>query len=96
MPLKNSRYRECGISYEARRATREFCGAACRRAFNNRRMLRGADLYDLFMALRFDRENAKRSGAWSLMRRMAAHFKAEDDRARASIVGRHAPGARPQ
>ncbi|MGD0024504.1 MAG: transcriptional regulator [Xanthobacteraceae bacterium] len=90
MPLRTGHCRECGASYEAGRATREFCGMACRRAFSNRRMLRGADMYDLLMQLRFDRERAKRSGAWSLLCRMAAAFKAEDDRERAG----HASPAR--
>ena len=31
----------------------EFCGSACRMAFNNRRKARGAELYDLFMVHRF-------------------------------------------
>jgi hypothetical protein len=73
--------RECGHDFAARRATAEFCGEACRRAFHNRKAIRGAQLYDLFMALRYDRTRAAASGAFSLLCRMAAAFKAEDDRA---------------
>jgi hypothetical protein len=74
--------RECGASFEAHRLTAEFCGSKCRSSFHNRRSRRGADLFDLFMCLRFDRSVGEESGAWSLMCRMAASFKAEDDRDR--------------
>ena len=47
-------------------------------------MLGGAAFYDLVMASRFDRDAAKAAGAWSLLCRMAAAFKAEDDAERAS------------
>jgi hypothetical protein len=79
---KKGTCRECGTVYQAQRTTREFCCTACRRTFHNRRALQGADFYDLFMAIRFDRDNAKKAGAWSLMCRMAASFKATDDRER--------------
>jgi hypothetical protein len=80
--LKQKSCRECGASYAAQRATREFCCTACRRAFSNRRMLRGANFYDLIMAMRFDRAAAADEGAWTLLCKMAAAFKAEDDRQR--------------
>lgn len=41
-------------------------------------MSRGADLYDCFMALRYDREAAKDAGLWALMCRMAQSFHDED------------------
>lgn len=69
--------RECG---EQVCGSREFCTGKCRATFHNRRKQRGAELYDLFMATRFDREDAQEQGAWSLLCRMAAKFKAEDDR----------------
>jgi hypothetical protein len=77
--VKPGTCRECGTAYIARRATRAFCCAACRRAFNHRRLLRGADFYDLFMAMRCDRGNAADEGAWTLLCKMAAAFKSEDD-----------------
>lgn len=55
-----------------------FCCAPHRHAWNNRRKSRGADLIDLFMALRYDRAEAKEHQAWSLMCRMASNWRAED------------------
>lgn len=56
----------------------EFCASACRMAFNNRRAKRGAELYDLFMALRHDRAVATAFKVWRLLNRLAAGFRAED------------------
>jgi len=36
--------------------TAKFCGTKCRKAFNNRRMSRGAIIYDLAMIYRKDRK----------------------------------------
>lgn len=47
--------KECGASFKASRTTQEFCTPACRKVFNNRRAVRGAELYDLVMTWRFDR-----------------------------------------
>jgi hypothetical protein len=80
--LRPGKCRECGEVYLGRRATRTFCSADCRRAFNHRRMLRGADFYDLVMVMRIERDKAAEEGAWSLLCRMAAAFKLEDDRER--------------
>ncbi len=66
----------------AQRATREFCRSACRKAFQNRVALRGVDLFHLFMSMRFDRANAEAEGVWSLMCRLAASYKEQDDRDR--------------
>jgi predicted nucleic acid-binding Zn ribbon protein len=73
---------ECGkpigpsVRYE-----KKFCAHACGTVYNNRRKQRGAELYDIFMAMRFDRANAKDKGAWAVMCRMASQWKAEDDAA---------------
>jgi hypothetical protein len=80
--VKPGTCRECGTAFIGRRATRAFCCAACRRTFNHRRLLRGADFYDLFMAMRFEREIAADEGAWTLLCKMAAAFKSEDDHER--------------
>lgn len=74
---------ECGSRYQAKRAPGVFCCTAHRRNFNNRRQARGAELYDLFMACRFEREAAEQAGAWNFMCRMAADYKASDDASRA-------------
>jgi predicted nucleic acid-binding Zn ribbon protein len=71
--------RECSAGFESGRSAREFCSDRCRRIFHNRKTARGAQLYDLVMALRYDRKRAATSRAFSLLCRMAAAFKAEDD-----------------
>lgn len=71
--------RECGKPLDPdRKANTEFCATECRIAWRNRRMSRGADLYDAFMAMRFDREAAKDKGLWALMCRMASAWNEED------------------
>ena len=72
--------RECGAPLKAQRNGAEFCSAACRTAFHNRRARRGADFYDVVMCWRFDRAGATAAGAMTLLSRMAAAFKADDDR----------------
>lgn len=74
--------RECGNYFEARRVAADFCSTKCRCRFHNRATARGADLFHLFMAARFDRAEAEQAGVWSLMCRMAAAYKSEDDRDR--------------
>lgn len=71
--------RECGKPLDtSRKGNTEFCNTACRISWRNRRMSRGADLYDAFMALRFDRADAKDKGLWALMCRMASAWNEED------------------
>jgi hypothetical protein len=73
---------ECGASLRPSGHggnVRDFCCHACGVKFNNRRRTRGAELYDLFMAQRYSREEAESEGAWNLMCRMAQSFKAQDD-----------------
>jgi hypothetical protein len=70
--------RECNARFTAQRATKEFCCTSHRQTFNNRKMIRGAAIYDLAMEWRADR-NAKL--AFSLLCRMLSDFREEDDRA---------------
>lgn len=69
---------ECGRPFSASVSGAEFCGPVCRMVFNNRRTRRGAELYDLFMALRHDRATATAFKVWRLLNRLAAGFRAED------------------
>ncbi|WP_426315686.1 hypothetical protein ACN9MF_12940 [Methylobacterium fujisawaense] len=69
---------ECGRPFAAAVSGAEFCGPACRMVFNNRRARRGAELYDLFMALRHDRATATLFKVWRLLNRLAAIFRDED------------------
>lgn len=66
---------ECGAPT---RPSQQFCRAACRRDFHNRRRVRGATLYDLYMASRFDRAAANQAGLWKLMNRLASAWREED------------------
>ena len=77
---------ECGgeIKADARREA-EFCCTPCRQSFNNRRAMRGAELYDLFMSQRFDRAKAGEKGAWSVMCGLASAYRNAD---RAKRAGR--------
>lgn len=70
---------ECGgeIKAGARREA-EFCCDAHRKDFNNRRALRGAELYDLFMSQRFDRTTAREMGAWTVMCSLASAYRDAD------------------
>ena len=70
---------ECGgeIKADARPAA-EFCCDGHRKAFNNRRALRGAELYDLFMSQRFDRAAAGKQGAWTVMCALASAYRDAD------------------
>lgn len=93
---------ECGAPLSAELAL--FCSHPCRARFNNRRIQRGGELYDLFMANRYDRAASAliklRTGlsVFVLMCRMAQEFRRLDvlDRAGrkswrdpATVVDRH-------
>lgn len=55
-----------------------FCSSPCRQSFNNRRMQRGAELYDLFRALRRERAKAKALNIWTLMCQLERKWNDED------------------
>ncbi len=82
---------ECGKPFASPSPTVEFCGTDCRKAWNNRRAVRGAEMYDLFMALRFDRPTATRLHVWKAVCRMATYFRAEDLREREGRLSWRAP-----
>lgn len=72
---------ECGDAYQPRHPAQLFCCAAHGKAFNNRRAVRGAEIYDLFCALRNDRPEAKRLGVWTEMCRLELNWRDDDQRA---------------
>ena len=84
---------ECGTSYQQGVQASDFCSAACRKTWNNRRMQRGAELYDLVMALRFDRQTATELKVWRLINRLAAIFRDEDRTERAGRFSWRSPAA---
>jgi hypothetical protein len=51
--------RECGEKFTSNRAEAESCSTVCRKAYNNRRAVRGAILYDIMMCKRFGRKDMK-------------------------------------
>jgi hypothetical protein len=69
---------ECGEVFARVRPEAEFCGRTCVRAWNNRRMTRGAEIYDLIMTIRYDREKATLFKVWRTINRLAALFRDED------------------
>lgn len=68
---------ECGAPLNLTKPG-NFCCREHRKDFNNRRMSRGAELYDLVMELRFNRSEAKRKGTWSLLCARAGAFRDAD------------------
>lgn len=72
---------ECG---EDHRLKGDFCTTACRNAFNNRRKARGAELYDLYMAHRFDRTRAQELRLFQAINRLASNWRREDHAERVS------------
>ena len=69
---------ECGCDLAPGPQDREFCCAGHRSAWNNRRLQRGAALYDLYMAHRFQRADAQAAGVFQAINRLASDFRAED------------------
>lgn len=58
--------------------SKDFCSDTCRHRFNNRRRVRGADLYDLKMAERYERDDAGELNLLSKMNRLCASWREED------------------
>lgn len=73
---------ECEKPISGQQRAKSFCSARCRQTFNNRRMQRGADLYDLFRALRRERGTAKALGLWTEICRLELQWQMEDERER--------------
>ena len=82
---------ECGQSYTPRRCDEFFCSTGCRKTFDNRAMVRGRELYHLFMVMRYERGLAKVLGVWAIMCRMALMWRQEDERDRGGRKSWQAP-----
>lgn len=68
----------------------KFCSQKCRADFNNRRMTRGAEMYDYVMSGRFER--ATHAGSWRpTLTLMATHFRDQDKRDRDGRQSWHTP-----
>ena len=77
MTAAHNHCKECNNDLTGR--AKEFCSSPCRMAFNNRRMKRGAEIYDLFRAMRRERDQAKALGIWSEMCRLELRWHQEDE-----------------
>ena len=66
---------ECGDTHR-RKGT--FCETKCSRSYNTRRASRGAELYDLFMALRHDRKLATALKLYGACCRLYTIWRKED------------------
>lgn len=73
---------ECSAPITARRIGQEFCSPTCRQKFNNRRMQRGAEIYDLLRALRRERSEAKALNIWTQICRLELKYQTEDEQER--------------
>lgn len=69
---------ECGERFEPASRKAEFCCDGHRMDYSNRRRSRGAALYDVFMAMRYERGLTKLYGLWTLMCRMSEAWREED------------------
>lgn len=76
--------RECGCELKplGLKPQAAFCGPAHRKQYNNRRMIRGAELYDLMMSNRFQREDAKNLNLLSVMSNLTRAYRDADKAAR--------------
>lgn len=74
---------ECGASYTPHRCDELFCSTKCRKDWNNRAMVRGAELYHFFMAHRYERDAAKEIGAMGFMTQIAQRWHDQDKTKRA-------------
>ena len=72
---------ECGDDFQRAGGHGTFCTPRCRGAWNNRRLQRGAEIYDLLMSLRYERRGAK--GVLTALCRAAAAFRDADHTERA-------------
>lgn len=67
---------ECGNAHSRKGA---FCSTSCRQAFNNRRLQRGAEVYDLLRAMRRERDKAKALNVWTEICRLELRWNTEDE-----------------
>lgn len=84
--------RECGGPHAPARAGVEFCSGDCRRLWNNRRAVRGAEIYDLIMAWRYERGRGKALRLWRMVCRLAAEYRRQDRETRAGRASWQDPG----
>ena len=76
--------RECSVPFDSRQYNADFCSDGCRRTFNNRRMKRGAILYDLVMIERADPKGFTANKLETRVEELIARWREEDTAAKRS------------
>ena len=74
--------KECGGPVASPDRRKQFCHSTCRKKFNRRRERRGALLYDLYMAFRYERPEAREANVQSQMNRLCMYWREEDEQRR--------------
>lgn len=72
--------RECGrpLAGLGLKPSAVFCCAEHRKAWNNRRMIRGAEMYDLMMGIRYERELAGTKNLMTVISNLARAYRDAD------------------
>lgn len=73
---------ECGSKFETVRTEAEFCGTPCRKTYNNRRAMRGAEIYDIAMAWRFGDGEGRINEARDLLCALLSGYNEQDKESR--------------
>jgi hypothetical protein len=69
---------ECGVAFQPKKPHAEFCCESCRKAWHNRRMKRGAEIYDVVMTMRYNRDYAQKKGLTVLLVDLISAYQAAD------------------
>lgn len=80
--MTNKTCKECAAPFTSRQYNAEFCGNPCRAAFNNRRMKRGAALYDLLMIEAYDPKSFASQGLEGRVAELIERFRLDDEKAK--------------
>lgn len=83
---------ECASPLAPSKRERRFCSSICKSTFNNRRLRRGAEIYDLFRAMRRDRKLASELDIWTEMCRLDTLWE-DEDRAENRVAKSYKPPA---
>ncbi len=80
------------LARSTRGMPKRFCSTACKSRFNHRRANRGAEIYDLFRAMRRDRAAASELDIWTEMCRLDTLWE-DEDRAEKRVTKSYKPPA---
>lgn len=80
MSKRETHCRECGkaLTPEQMKKGAFFCSPEHRKAFNNRRMVRGAELYDIWMANNYERDLRSTHNLLSTMSNLGRAYRDAD------------------